>query len=293
MKRLLTALFVVFAMSAHAEERLNVSIVEFDPGVPDDRSVYRDLQIFPRIREIEAMLLPFTLREAVASSGRWGAVRVVPEQDAAAELLIEGSILQSDGQTLGIRVRAADALGITWIDKIYAGTAGSEQIFAAVAKDLDAELEKRAPSELRRIEEISMLRYGNRLAPSAFDEYLDIDADGAVTVLRLPSRDDPMVDRIRRIRETEYVITDAVDAKFRELHADIESVYGLWREYRRKTTEYERQNAERAVATFSSAPRGSYEDLLNQYENFKYARVTAQEQDATVVGDLVVLDHRT
>ena len=128
-----------------------------------------------------------------------------------------------------------------------------------------------------------MLRYGNRLAPSAFDEYLDIDADGAVTVLRLPSRDDPMVDRIRRIRETEYVITDAVDAKFRELHADIESVYGLWREYRRKTTENERQNAERAVATFSSAPRGSYEDLLNQYENFRYARVTTQEQDRLAV----------
>ena len=152
MKRLLTVLFVLFAMSAHAEERLNVSIVEFDPGVPDDRSVYRDLQIFPRIREIEAMLLPFTLREAIASSGRWGAVRVVPEQDAAAELLIEGSILQSDGQTLGIRVRAADALGITWVDKIYAGTAGSEQIFAAVAKDLDAVLKVKPKSAMREKE---------------------------------------------------------------------------------------------------------------------------------------------
>lgn len=128
-----------------------------------------------------------------------------------------------------------------------------------------------------------MLRYGNRLAPSAFDEYLDIGADGTVTIRRLPSRGDPMVERIRRIRETEYVITDAVDAKFRELHADIESVYSLWREYRRKTSEYERQNAERAAATYSSAPRGSYEDLLSRYENYKYDRVTAQEQDRLAV----------
>jgi hypothetical protein len=276
-------LFVLFAVAAGADERLNVSIAEFDPGVPQDRSIHRDLQIFPRIREIEGMLLPFTLRESLANSGHWGAVRVVPERDAAAELLIEGSILQSDGHTLGIRVRAGDALGNTWIDKIYAGTAGSEQIFTVVAAELDAELAQRSSEELRMIEEVSMLRYGNRLAPSAFDEYLDIDAEGIVTVRRLPSRDDPMVDRIRRIRETEYVITDAVDARFRELHADIESVYSLWRDYRRKTSEYEQQNAERAAASYSAAPRGSYEDLLNRYENYKYARVTAQEQDRLAV----------
>lgn len=283
MRRALTTLLLLLAGLANADPGLNVSIVEFDPGVPEDRSVHRDLEIFPRIREIESMLLPFTLRETLAQAGRWGAVRIVPETDAAAELLIEGSILQSDGHTLGIRVRATDALGTVWIDKIYAATAGSRQIFAAVAADLHAALEQRTPDELQRIEEVSMLRYGERLAPSAFGGYLDISEDGAVTVRRLPSRDDPMVDRILRIRETEYVITDAVDAKFRELHADIESVYALWREYRRKTVEYEQQNAERAASTYSSAPRGSYEDLLNRYENYKFHRVTAQEQDSLAV----------
>ena len=283
MRPALIALLLLFAVSADADEGLNVSISEFDPGVPDDRATHRDLQIFPRIREVEAMLLPFTLRETLADAGRWGAVRIVPETDAAAELLIEGWILQSDGYTLGIRVRATDALGTAWIDKVYAATAGSRQIFAAVAADLHAALDQRTPDELQRVEEVSMLRYGDRLAPSAFGDYLDIAADGTVTLRRLPSRDDPMVNRIRLIRETEYVITDAVDAKFRELHADIESVYSLWREYRRKTVEYEQQNAERAAATHSSAPRGSYEDLLNRYENYKYDRVTAQEQDSLAV----------
>ena len=283
MRRALTAWLLLLAVCADADAELNVSIVEFDPGVPEDRSIHRDLQVFPKIRDIEAMLLPFTLREALADSGRWGAVRVVPETDAAAELLIEGSILQSDGHTLGIRVRATDARGMAWIDKIYAATAGSRQIFAAVAEDLHAALGQRSTEELLRIEEVSMLRYGYRLVPSAFGDYLDIGEDGTVAVRRLPSRDDPMVERIRRIRETEYVITDAVDTKFRELHADIESVYALWREYRRKTAEYEQQNAERAAATYSAAPRGSYEDLLNQYENYKYDRVTAQEQDQLAV----------
>lgn len=266
-----------------ADAALNVSIVEFDPGVPNDRSIQRDLQIFPRIREIEAMLFPFTLREILAGTSEWGAVRVVPETDVAAELLVTGTILGSDGDTLTVRVRAVDSRGSVWIDKEYAGRANDDRAFADVAADLHAAVGQRTDDELQQIQEVSMLRYGNRLAPSAFGEYLDVAADGTVTLKRLPAREDPMVDRIRRIRETEYVITDAVDAKFRELHADIESVYALWREYRRKTSAYDRQNAERAASTQSSAPRGSYESLLNQYENYKYDRITAQEQDRLAV----------
>jgi len=277
-----TLLACVF-LTAPVDAALNVSIVGFDPGVPDDRSVYRDLKIFPRIREIEAMLLPFTLREALANTQEWGAVRVIPEADVAAELLVTGTILASDGDALLLRIRAVDALGTVWLDGSYAGAASGEQAFARVAADLGAAAAQRSEDDLRKIQEVSMLRYGNRLAPAAFGEFMDVAADGTVTLKRLPAHDDPMVERIRRIRETEYVITDAVDAKYRELHADIESVYALWREYRRQEAEYENQNAEYAMATQSSAPRGSYEDLLNQYENYKYDRVTAQEQDRLAV----------
>ena len=41
--------------------QLNVSIAAFDPGVPEDNSLHRDLQVFPKIREIESMFLPFVL----------------------------------------------------------------------------------------------------------------------------------------------------------------------------------------------------------------------------------------
>ena len=92
-----------------------------------------------------------------------------------------------------------------------------------------------------------------------------------------------MLDRIERIRLTEYVITDSVDAKFRELHAEIASTYALWREYRRKSLEYDRQNARRAADTRSDAPRGSYEAVKNLYDNYKWDRVTAQERDRLAI----------
>ena len=275
---------------------LNVSISVFDAGVPDDRSLHRDLQIFPRIREIEAKLLPFVLREAFVGTGEWGAVRVVTQPDSAAEVEISGSIIRSDGEFLEIRVRALDATGREWFDRVFAsGLAGDGEdggadddsgqagLYDEIADSLRAARDRLDDRALGRIVETSLLRYATELAPSAFGQYLNEDEDGIFSIERLPARNDPMLDRIERIRLTEYVITDSVDAKFRELHEEIASTYALWREYRRKSLEYDRQNARRAEESRSDAPRGSYEAIKDLYDNYKWDRVTAQEQDRLAI----------
>jgi hypothetical protein len=275
---------------------LNVSISVFDAGVPDDRSLHRDLQIFPRIREVEAKFLPFVLREALVGTGEWGAVRVVTEPDSAAEVEISGSIIQSDGEILEIRVRALDATGREWFDRVFASgltrdggeggavdDSGQPGLYEEIAEILRAARDRLDDRALGRIVETSLLRYATELAPSAFGEYLTEDEDGIFSIERLPARNDPMLDRIERIRLTEYVITDSVDAKFRELHEEIASTYALWREYRYKSLEYDRQNARRAEETRSDASRGSYEAIKDLYDNYKWDRVTAQEQDRLAI----------
>lgn len=277
-------------------ESLNVSISIFDPGVPDDRSLHRNLQIFPRIREVEAKFLPFVLRETLVATGDWGAVRVVTEPDSAAEVEITGSIIESDGERLEIRVRAVDATGREWFDRPFAtrlvegevdsaGESGSVQagLYEEIAQSLRTARDQLGERTLSRIVETSLLRYAVELAPSAFGQYLAKDEHGRYSIRRLPARNDPMLDRIERIRLTEYVITDNIDARFRELHEEIASTYALWREYRRKSTEYDRQNARRAEATRSDAPRGSYEAIKNLYDNYKWDRVTVQEQDRLAI----------
>lgn len=276
---------------------LNVSISVFEPGVPVDRSAHRDLRIFPRIREVEAKFLPFVLRETLVDTGQWGAVRVVPEPDPAAEVALSGSIVQSDGERLELRVRAVDATGHEWFDRHFGSRladdgvrpadadAGSpyQPLYDEIARALLQAREQLDERALRRIAGVSLMRYAVELAPSAFGQYLVEDEDGTYSVRRLPAKNDPMLDRIERIRLTEYVITDTVDAKFRELHEEIASTYGLWREYRRKSVEYDRQNAARAQATMSDAPRGSYDAIKNLYDNYKWDRVTAQEQDRLAI----------
>lgn len=278
-------------------QALNVSISVLDPGVPDDRSLHRNLEIFPRIRAIEARFLPFVLRETLIATGEWGAVRVVTGPDAAAEIGISGSILRSDGERLELHVRAVDASGRLWFDRSFASDlvdSGAQQgdaaevspfqpLYDEVASALQEARAQVDAQALARIREISLLRYAVELAPSAFGEYLESDGQGMFVLRRLPSRDDPMLDRIERIRLTEYVITDTVDAKFRELHEEIASTYGLWREFRRKSLEYDKQNARRAERTKSDAPQGSYEAIKNLYDNYKWDRVAAQEQDRLAI----------
>jgi len=221
-------LFCVPAQIVCAEDdrdasRLNVSVAMFDPGIPADRSTHRDLQVFPRVRKIEALYLPFVLRETLVRTNTWGAVRVVPDTDVAAELLVTGTIVSSDGETLRLQIRAVDASGHVWLEQIFAG-ALQQDLYDDVAASLRTARATLDDKSLRNVIEISLLRYALQLAPAAFDDYLQSEADGTFTITRLPASNDPMVERIERIRGVEYVFTDAVDAKFRELSADIAAV---------------------------------------------------------------------
>ena len=81
---------------------LNISIAVFDPGVPEDPLEIRRQRILPEVRQIEALLLPFMLREALVRTDEWGAVRIVPASEDAAELFISGAIVRSDCVALEI-----------------------------------------------------------------------------------------------------------------------------------------------------------------------------------------------
>lgn len=283
-----TRLLVIVIVSgvwhlADAATTLNVSIAAFDPGVPDNQTLHRDLGIFPRIREIEAKLVPFALRKALGGTRHWGAIRVIPEPDAAAELLVTGVIGRSDGEQLEIHVRAADARGELWLDTTFSGRPGDDSFYRDIAKELELARTRLDQRTLDLIVEVSLLRYGSKLAPSAFRDFLHENGDGTFSINRLPAKNDPMVSRIKRLRETEYVITDAVDIKFQELYDEIAAVNEVWRSYRRKNLEYQAGDIRRAESGQSEYARGSYESLLGIYENYKYHRITAQELDRLAV----------
>jgi len=276
---------------------LNVTIPVFDPGIPDDPSVFREMQVFPRIRQIEARLMPFLLRETLVESQQWGAVRVVTKPDTAAELQLYGTIVRSNGDWLDLRIRAVDATENVWFDKIFSSQASEESvtrqddkgtpefaaIYAEIAIELAALLDRMGEAAVSNIKGTSLIRYASELAPTAFSGYIEQTDDGTLRLLRLPARNDPMLIRIETIRNTEFVITDAVDAKYREFKADLARTYRVWREYRRKVGDYEAWNVRFAEARPDDAERGSWESIKHQYDAYKYDRITAQERDRLAV----------
>lgn len=276
---------------------LNVSVAVLDPGIPTDQSIHRDQDVFPRIRNIEALFLPSMIRQTLVETGEWGAVRVVPGSDATAEVLVTGTITHSDGETLTLHVRAVDATGRVWVDKPFTGNVtedyadsepdsgapGYQALYEEIGTALLYFRNTLNDKEIITIREVSLLRYGAQIAPVAFGDFITVSPDGEINLNRLPAENDPMIDRIALVRSTEYVITDAVDAKFRELHAEIASVYDVWREFRRETLRYAKEDARRAADTADDGERGSYEALRNAYDNYKYHRVTEQEQDRLAV----------
>ena len=232
------------------EALLNVGILVFDAGLPEGASDQEllDRFVFPEIRRAEARYMPYHLKSTLETTGYWGAVSVLPEFSPVADVVVSARIVHSDGYSAQLRVGAWDSSGRQWFEKpyemlvaeqAYIRNAGPGQdpyqnIYNQIANDL---LEARAQlgaGDLQRIREISDLRYGLSVVPQAFKGYLRQTRDGQYEVRRLPAADEPMVSRMREVREREYALIDAVNEHYANLYYGLDQPYADWRRMARE-----------------------------------------------------------
>ncbi len=227
------------------EALLDIGLVVFDPGIPDNEEIREKNNIFPQVRRAEARYLPYVLRNTLESTNQWGAVRSLPEPDPAAELLITGEILESDGFVLALRFKAIDATGRVWLDEEYEDSATQfayrddikypydpfQDIYNKVANDLHRARAKLSAAQLREIRDIASLKYAAELSPSVFGDHLRREKNGRVVINRLPSAGDPMMQRVERIRESEYLFIDTLDQQYASFYREMDPSYDAWRRY--------------------------------------------------------------
>ena len=270
--------------------RIDLGLVVFDPGIPSDESTHTERGVFPKIREVESQYMPVVLREALVASDNWGVVRVLPRDDKTVELRITGKIIHSDGIDLVLHIKAIDASGHLWLDRIYhdqtsfadyPARATEEDpygdLYRQIANDLGKVKAQVSSSELADIRNVALLRYAGSLSPEAFGDFLSKDDKGKYVLRRLPSEDDPMMARVQRIRNQEYLFIDTVDEQYVTLYEDMAPTYYLWRQYGRERAihieEYQRRTQERD----SYGQRGSYIAMEQVYNAFKNSKI--QDQD--------------
>jgi hypothetical protein len=271
-------------------EALEVGIAIFDTGTGGDSAGNRRLGIFPEVRSAESRYLPYALRRTLVDSNQWGAVRVLPGADPGFELLITGEILVSDGATLSLQIRARDSLDRTWLDKTYTFSAEEnayreterrlrrpfQDLYNAVANDLLARRESMTLEDLRTIRNVSTLRYAAALLPDAFTDFLARDESGLVQLRRLPARNDPMLERIERVREQEYLFIDTTDEQYAALYTKMSPVYDLWRQFLREQMAY-RDAWETRLAERDEPARGSYQAMKRSYNDYRWEKIQRQE----------------
>lgn len=218
-----------------------VTISLFDSAEADTSSLY-DAQ--SRVRSVEHRLLPYQLRTTLDRTGYFGAVRVVPIVDPGSELTVRGQVLSSDGMVLGLKIQVTDATGRVWLDQDYWDQASNadyleepvytidpfQGLYNLVANDMIKVYQQLSQIERQRVVDVATLRYAALLAPEYFERFVAATESGWALV-SLPARDDPAMERVARIRDSEFLFADSVDENYERLLREIGPTYAWWRYY--------------------------------------------------------------
>jgi hypothetical protein len=229
------------ASSEVSEELLlDVGISIFDPGLDD---YDEDQRVYPEVRKAEARYMPNLLSEAMKDSGAWGAVRVVPDKNQITDLVVHGKILYSDGEELQLQINAVDSRGYVWLDKKYTGNASRyayrattrstydpfQTVYNTIANDLLQIQEELRPEDRKNVRLITELLFARSFSADAFAGYLERNRKGRYLVMRLPAEDDPMLERVRTIRERDQVFIDTLQEYYVNFDAQMDGPYQEWR----------------------------------------------------------------
>ena len=222
---------------------LDVGVAVLDANVPDDFEDQLLRNVVEEIRRAEANYIATFAKDLLQSTGNWGAVRVVPRQTHAVDVTVSGAILHSDGERMILRFRVVDARGEVWLDDAYEALASKfayggaapvgidpfQTIYRRLANDMLAYRKTLGAEDVRAIRRTAEMRFARDLAPDAFSAYVAEPAPGAFEIRRLPAEQDPMLGRVRKVREREYLFIDTLDEYFDDFKTRMHPTYHDWR----------------------------------------------------------------
>jgi hypothetical protein len=221
---------------------LDVGIQVFEPGEITKEQVQNKASNL-EIRKAESHFIPYHLKNTLQQSSYWGAVRVLPVETESVDVMIRGKILESNGEHLVLQISVSDTTLNNWFSKTYESKAtrafysgnrvgekdAYQDLYNAISNDIVSYLRQLPAEKVKAIRTVSKLRFAEDFAPSAYDGYLAKDKKERITVNRLPAEGDPMMDRLLKIREREYMYIDTLNAYYEEYYTEMWPSYENWR----------------------------------------------------------------
>ena len=257
---IILALIWFTGCASTSSQRIDVvPILTAEQEIPEDQLLDVGIQIFEsdtidaeqtkkegtnnEVRKAETHFVPYHLKNTLQRTSHWGAVRVLPAATESTELLVTGKILKSNGEHLAVKVSATDATGRVWLDKTYEMTANRtvygdnlpgqkdpfQNIYNEISNDLVRIKAKMKPEELKAIRKTAQMKFAAEFAPDAFSGYLGSDEKGQPAIVRLPADGDPMMARVLKVRDREFMFVDTVNAQYEKFYTSMWPSYLDWR----------------------------------------------------------------
>ncbi len=226
------------------QQLLDVGVAVFDANIPDSYDERVEQLVQPDIRRAEANYIPYFAKNLLQSTGNWGAVRVIPRATHAVDVVVTGRILHSDGESMEVEVEVQDATGEVWFKREYEALASKyaygenipasidpfQSIYKQLADDMLAYRRELSDDQVTAIRATAKMKFAQDFAPDAFSDYIAETDRGEFQLKRLPAPDDPMLMRVERVREREYLFIDTLDEYFENFHRTMYGSYQDWRE---------------------------------------------------------------
>ncbi|MEO0367616.1 MAG: hypothetical protein AAF197_02400 [Pseudomonadota bacterium] len=235
---------------------LDVGIRLFDSGIDliEDASIE-----YESVRASEAVWFSQQLKTTLETSRAWGLVRILPDSNAETDLNIEGQLIESNGETVVIKIKATDSLDQIWLDKEYAYRASQysynpeiqfkgdpfQPLITEVANNLFDVLATKSNTELTKVRQVGKLKFAEFFLPELVDDYMRREGD-EIVLIGAPAENDPMMARIDRIQARNQMFLDVVQDYYRAFNKNMESPYAEWRKLGYREVVYERQLRQQA-----------------------------------------------
>lgn len=220
---------------------LDIGILMFESGVSEENDPDKT-GIYGEIRAAESRYFPYHLKTTLEKTRYWGSVRVIPSRDAITDVIISGEIIRSDGEYAEIEISAEDITGKKWFSREYSIQTGLrsysegrdrtndpyQKIFNDFSNDLRLYASDLHGSVNKKIQQTSELLFFANMVPSVYEQYFS-NNEGQIEILRLPADNDPMVVRLKGIRERDRLVIDSINEHYANYYYGIAIPYEGWR----------------------------------------------------------------
>jgi hypothetical protein len=238
-------------------------------------------------RETEAQLLGAKQRRVFENAGQWGVVRLYPQPSLIPQLMLDMVVLQSDGRQLRVHAMLTGVHGATLLSDTYLDYASSEGVLTADNEDPFTDLFHRIHNDVATkvalmpesedyLRQLSFLRYAQQLAPQAFEAYLSREGE-SWQLLRAPAEQDPMYQRISKLREYELLFVDTIDEQLTSALREVDTAYRLWLRASKEQLDWLEKRRARGVNAEGLADDSAFARHQAVYAAYRSLKIHEQE----------------